>query len=370
MKKVLSAMFLLLPVFVAAQKGYTINGKLPALKGTATAYLSYGRGDQSFTDSTEVKNGKFQFKGSVVEPAQAFLTVTRDHAPYNVRRRDDHMAFYIENSKITITGTDSIQNATVKGSQADKEYKELDAMVMPYTKKIIHLQDAYHGKPKDEAYKRAGDSVAAYVAEIKAIRRKFAMDHLNTYMGLNDFYYNVLDSYFKPVTEEPLFHQFSAQLQASPLGKMAEEKINVAKRRQANAQATDFTQNDVNGNPFTLSSLRGKFVLVDFWASWCVPCRAENPNVRKAYKDLKGKNFEIVSVSLDMSKEPWVEAIKKDTMPWIHVCDMKGWKNDVATLYGINSVPQNLLINPEGKIVATNLRGEDLTQKLLSYINK
>ncbi|RZJ63815.1 MAG: TlpA family protein disulfide reductase, partial [Flavobacterium sp.] len=147
------------------------------------------------------------------------------------------------------------------------------------------------------------------------------------------------------------------------------EKLEIGKRRQTGIAATDFTQNDLNGKPFKLSSLRGKYVLVDFWASWCVPCRAENPNLVKAYQKLKDKNFEIVGVSLDQgSKDAWANAIKQDGLPWIQVSDLNGWKNEVALMYGINSVPQNLLINPQGIIIGKNLRGEELTEKLFELI--
>ncbi|MBB6271885.1 peroxiredoxin [Pedobacter cryoconitis] len=134
--------------------------------------------------------------------------------------------------------------------------------------------------------------------------------------------------------------------------------------------APDFTQNDVNENPIKLSSFKGKFVLIDFWASWCKPCRAENPNVIKAYAKYKDKNFEILGVSLDeeTGKTAWIEAIKKDGITWPQVSDLKGWKNEAAKLYAIKSIPQNFLIDPSGKIIATNLRGEELEKALDKFL--
>ncbi|MGN6416240.1 MAG: thioredoxin-like domain-containing protein [Pseudobacter sp.] len=125
-----------------------------------------------------------------------------------------------------------------------------------------------------------------------------------------------------------------------------------------------FEQEDINRQSLKLSSLKGKYVLLDFWASWCGPCRAENPNVLKAYNKFKDRRFEILAVSLDNNKERWLSAINQDGMPWIHVSDLKGWKNEVAVQYDIRSIPQNLLIGPDGVIIAKNLRGETLEEKL------
>lgn len=377
MKRSLISILMLLPFVVAAQKSYTISGKLPAIKGQAKAYLVLLKNNAwKEIDSTEIKDGKFQFTGNVDEPQNAILTVRRNGAPDAGTQRDSQ-GFFIENSKITMIGTDLISNAKITGSVADRENREREAMIKPVTAEIIKLQDEFGKKNADGTYvksleerKKAGDSIQKLVAMNKDISLKFAETHLNSFMGLYTFNMFVLDSHFEAAKVEPLFHRFSAGLKSSPLGLRTAEKIEIGKRRQTGAKATDFTQNDLNDKPFTLSSLRGKYVLVDFWASWCGPCRAENPNVVKAYNELKGKNFEIVGVSLDYpgSKAAWEAAVKKDGLPWIHVSDLKGWKNEVAVMYGINSVPQNLLIDPQGMIIAKNLRGEALTQKLKELI--
>ena len=134
------------------------------------------------------------------------------------------------------------------------------------------------------------------------------------------------------------------------------------------SMAPDFTMNDTEGKPFTLSQLKGKYVLVDFWASWCGPCRGENPNVVAAYNQFKNKNFTILGVSLDENKEKWLQAIKADKLQWKQVSDLKGWENATVSLYGYDGIPYNVLIDPQGKIIATSLRESALQEKLLEIL--
>jgi peroxiredoxin len=144
----------------------------------------------------------------------------------------------------------------------------------------------------------------------------------------------------------------------------AKKENTLSKSPSLGELAPDFTLNDVNDKPVSLSSFRGKYVLVDFWASWCGPCRGENPNVVAAFKKYNNKNFTVLGVSLDENKADWLDAIKEDGLNWTHISDLKGWQTGVVAQYGFDGIPYNVLVDPSGKILATSLRGDDLDQFL------
>ena len=372
MKKSLISILMLLPFMVAAQKNYTLTGKLSDLKGPARAYLvTLQNGAWKETDSVQIKGGKFQFTGKVEEPQNALIAIKR-----SADQQRDNLSFYLENSRITFTGKDAIKDAIVTGSVSDREDRELAALVTPITNKIMKIQNEFtkdHGVVEGKTVaqkKEAQDSLTSHVAQIKAIQQKFVETHLNSFMGLYTFNHSVLGSHFDSAAVKPLFYKFSPQLQSSPLGQLAISRILANEKRAVGVKIIDFEQTAIDGKPFNIKSLRGKYVFIDFWASWCYWCRKENPNVIKAYEQLKDRNLEIVSVSFDESKASWENAVKEDKLPWLQVSDLKGMKvkEGLAAMLDIKAIPQNLLISPEGVIIAANLRGEDLPAKLAAFI--
>lgn len=372
MKKIILALICLFPFAGIAQEGYTISGKLSSLNVPSKAYLVTLKGNKwEETDSVVIKDGKFRFTGKVDAPQQALIAIKRLSGKHT-----DQLDFFLENSNITITGTDSIKTALVKGSVADKESRELAALINPLTNKILKLQSEFSkghelvaGKTVAER-KVASDSLKSYIAQIRRIRYRFVESHYHSFMGLYEFNSSILGSQFEPAGVKPLFYLFSPQLQSSSLGQQTLDRILAAEKRGVGVKIIDFSQTGIDGQVFNIKSMRGKYVLVDFWASWCYWCRQENPNVLKAYEQLKDKNFEIVSVSFDESKASWENAVKQDKLPWLQVSDLKGMqvKDGLAARLDIKSIPQNLLINPDGVIIAVNLRGADLTQKLSALI--
>ncbi|WP_421944291.1 TlpA family protein disulfide reductase [Pedobacter sp.] len=165
-----------------------------------------------------------------------------------------------------------------------------------------------------------------------------------------------------------LFHNFTPEIKNTDYGKNIETFIRLNKEIKIGGQFADFEQTNTNGKKIRLSDFKGKYVLLDFWGSWCLPCREESPNLVKVYKAYKAREFEILGVAADENKQSWLKAVKEDKMTWENVCDLKGDKNEAALIYGISAYPTNYLINEKGIIVAKNLRGEMLEKKLAKLL--
>lgn len=269
-----------------------------------------------------------------------------------------------------------IKNFTTEEIQKDKNYIALTAEIKPFEDKLQALlkesQQATPAQKNDPAYRAGIEKRYSEVAnELTIILKSFIAKHPDSYislLALNE----LISSGTEATALYSLYQKLSESVQKTDLGNELGIRILSSTRTAIGAVAPDFTQKDPSGKPVKLSDFLGKYVLIDFWASWCGPCRSENPNVVKAYKQFKNKNFEILGVSLDNpnAKSAWLKAIETDKLTWPQVSDLQGWKNSAARLYGVQSIPQNFLLDPKGVIVAKNLRGEQLIATLNTVLNE
>lgn len=369
MKKIL--FFFLLPslAFAGPGKPVTIKGKIKTPDVAKMVYLYYRVDNNNVSDSAIVKNGQFIVKGKLDEPTAATLLVRFEKSDGKSDPVFEQMFLFLEPGNIIINVKDSLKFAIVSGSKSHKEYEQLTKLQQPFNDAIQALYPqymVYRNNNDQEGMKRIETRIDSLNEKMnEEVNKPYIQNNPKSPIALY-----VLQQYagydINPEQIEPLFVALPKTTQNSTSGIAFKEQIEMAKKTAIGKYAMDFTQNDTLDHPVSLSSFRGKYVLLDFWASWCGPCRAENPNVVKAFNNYKDKNFTILSVSLDQpgKKQAWLDAIHKDGMPWTHVSDLKFWDNAVAKQYGIRAIPQNLLIDPEGKIIAKNLRADELQSKL------
>lgn len=392
MKRTFLCLLALLPAMAFAQnaKPFTIKGKVGTLNAPAKVFLTYYLGANTITDSSEVKNGDFSFKGVVMNPVNAAMFISYKGTEYakfmqqsfpngpqaGPAKGTDLLTFFIDNGDINIASKDSISKAVITGSKLNDDNTRLQAQLKAIIQKAQALgKEVQAAKPEQQKSAAFQNSMQAkYKAlqtEQKNTLKTFIVANPDSYLSLL-----ALTSVSGPSPDvaevEPLYNALSEDVKSTELAKQLKMAMDNLKITAIGSLAPDFIQNDVNGTPVRLSSFRGKYVLIDFWASWCGPCRQENPNVVRTFNKYKGKNFTVLGVSLDKEtgREAWLAAIKSDGLTWTQVSDLKFWKNMAATLYGVESIPQNFLVDPQGKIVAKNLRGDDLDNKLEELLGK
>lgn len=358
----------------AQNNSFTLQGKI----GTAPAkvYLIYRTSDKMVTDSATAESGSFSFKGIATGPMVAQLIM--DHQRVGLARLGndaDYTQFYLEKGTINITGKDSVKTAAITGSKLNDEDKKYKAVVAAPEKIMNGLNAEYRAASPDQKKNQAYvDGLQARFnkaqEEKQELQKQYIKQNPDSYLSLMALT-EIGGQDMDVATVEPLYKSLSANVKSTTAGQAFAKSIEAARATSVGAMAPVFTQNDVNDKPVSLTDFRGKYVLVDFWASWCGPCRGENPNVVKAYAKYKTKNFTVLGVSLDRpgKKADWLAAIKADGMEWTQVSDLKFWDNEVAKQYGIRAIPQNYLIDPSGKIIGKNLRGDDLNKKLASLFD-
>lgn len=344
---------------------YTVKGKIEGSDSIKFYLQKKDAGKTVTIDSAVSKKGSFTMKGGAIDYPQLVMLIagaTRKRTP-----------FYLENSEITISGNlDSLYKARVTGSKTQDEYNSLimanKSLSEKYTKTFQEYQFAKKSAKPERLTQltRQADSIQK---EMMKLQKDFVRNNPTSFVApsiLASLSYDM-----EPEELESLLNNLDSAVAAVPQVAGIKERLAAMKTVSVGKKAPLFTMNDVKGNPVSLSSKIGpKLLLLDFWAAWCKPCREENPNLVKVYKEFNKKGFDILSVSLDRSKDEWLKAIKADKLAWTQLSDMKYKGNAAAQLYLVNSIPANFLLDETGTIIGKNLLGDDLYKKVKEVLEK
>jgi peroxiredoxin/uncharacterized protein YktA (UPF0223 family) len=339
---------------------YKVSGNLDGVnEGEAVLQKIEATGPVAI-DTAEIVDGSFSFNGTVEHPELYLIYVNDNKMP---------IAFFLEQGDISISANvENMQEADVKGSELNAKFNEFNDSV-PSNDRAKKLQEEFMAARQSGDQEKMQQLAAEYQGIMQKQQdyyREFVFANTDNVVGAflamnmaNSMEASELEelvaSFEESIPGHPYLQQMKDMLEPMQKQKAAETAIQVGKA------APNFTLTDMDGNEVSLEDFQGKYVLLDFWASWCKPCRNENPNMVKAYKEFGGENFEIVGVSLDKTSEPWLKAVEEDNITWTQVHDPEG---DVANTYGVQSIPFTLLLDKEGVIVEKNLRGESLQEKL------
>ncbi len=354
------------PSMAQSSFNFSVSGNLKNVKDNAYTYIHHKWNNKDITDSVKIKSGNFSYAGKSEETNMYWITKGR-----NINEQPN-LVFFIDGGKTTVkANADSLAYGKIQGGQTQKDYMEYNGLMQGYGIKQQDMVNRYNeakGKGDATAMNAIQAEYQNMDKEVKLSMENFIKTHPKSAVSGFAIYYNYQNANVPAEELERIVGLLDKSILTTKYGKLAQEKLLQLRGTTIGYPAINFSQADPSGKMVNLNDLKGKYVLVDFWASWCGPCRAENPNVVSAFNKYKDKGFTILGVSFDQNKDKWLQAIEADKLAWTQVSDLKGWGNEAGKLYGISSIPQNLLLDKEGKIVAKNLRGADLDAKLEEII--
>lgn len=351
-----------------------VNGNHPRL------YLAYQINGQKLIDSAEYEYDKkgYVFEGNVVKPLLATLVSDPDEIGLSAliqktRTGDkiDLLRLYLHPGNILLSTSGLLEIGKFTGSKINVDEQNLQRLLKPIFEKQMETSLILRSNPDSLTATSLGARLDSLKDSRKPVLKSFITSNLNSYVSLVS-----LSEYAGPFPEVDdtyaLFNKLSPHIRNTLLGQEYNKFLKDLQDLNIGTVAPEFIQNDTTGNPISLSSFRGKYVLLDFWASWCGPCREESAHMRQLYQDFSNRNFTILGISLDAAddKEAWIKAIKDDGLVWTQVSDLKHWDNSIVKLYSIKAIPQTFLIDPNGIIIARGLNYEELKDKLNTILPK
>jgi len=336
-----------------------IKGKIEGMTSGTVSVTAEVFGEKKSFDAPVVQ-GKFEVK--INQPSPSLYSLIVKGEP------DSRLVFFADNGIIQVDAIKgAIPKGKISGSLSNKELSQYNTIITSFEQKLANIQQVYTelgqaGKllPKQDSLEKTFNVT---MGEKDLAIQTWVLQHKGSYVSPLVIALNYLDD-GDAGKIRLLYDGLTPEVKLSYFAKYVEGALSRLEGLNIGKTAPLFAQTDAAGKPISLESFKGKYVLIDFWASWCGPCRQENPNLVRTYQKFKNRNLEILGVSLDNSKDKWLQAIQEDQLSWKHVSDLKGWRNDVAVQYGVQSIPANFLVDKEGKIIAKGLRGPALEQAL------